>query len=104
MSEHSFNCIAHLSIFIWGLNPYKEDETHKNALFRQLRVEKMRKILADIGITGLSIDVEGRLRDSDNRLDLREAGNYFNKALEMFSKPERSRHENVYDNRGNVCE
>lgn len=34
--------------------------------------------------SGLSIDAEGRLRDSDDHLDLREAGEYISKASEMF--------------------
>lgn len=36
--------------------------------------------------SGLSIDAEDGLRDSDDHLDLREAGEYISKALEMFSK------------------
>ena len=37
----------------------------------------------------LCINAEGRLRDSDDDLDLREAGEYVSKALGIFSKQER---------------
>lgn len=37
ISEHDFGCIARLIISIWGLDPYREDEAHKKALFRRLR-------------------------------------------------------------------